>query len=85
MEENIKKALSVKDMMEILDISRQKLYDEITSGRLQTFRIGTRRKTTQELIDIYIENRIAETRYDEENSEENIIADRVRLLLKNKV
>jgi len=48
---------SIIQLMEILHVSRQTVYDEINSGRLKTFKIGRRRFVSDDALRKYIEDR----------------------------
>jgi hypothetical protein len=57
---SLKPANSIEDTMEALGLGRQKLYDEINSGRLRTFHVGRRRFASDEAIREYVRDREAE-------------------------
>jgi len=48
---------SINQLMEVLHVSRQTVYDEINSGRLKTFRIGRRRFVSDDALRKYIKDR----------------------------
>ena len=54
---------SIIQLMEILHVSRQTIYDEINSGRLKTFRIGRRRFASSNAVHEYIDDRESEVNY----------------------
>lgn len=49
-----KLAFSIEEAMAGLDLSRQKLYNEINAGRLRTYRVGKRRLVSRQAILDYI-------------------------------
>ena len=53
-------ANSIDSTIKKLNQSRAKLYEEINSGRLKTFKVGRRRYISDEAIDQYIHDREAE-------------------------
>ena len=52
---------SIIQLMEVLHVSRQTVYDEINSGRLKTFKIGRRRFVSDDALREYIKDREEET------------------------
>jgi len=48
---------SIIQLMEVLHVSRQTIYDEINSGRLKTFKIGRRRFVSDDALRKYIKDR----------------------------
>jgi len=48
---------SINQLMEVLHVSRQTVYDEINSGRLKTFKIGRRRFVSDDALREYIKDR----------------------------
>ena len=52
---------SINQLMEVLHVSRQTVYDEINSGRLKTFKIGRRRFVSDDALREYIKDREEET------------------------
>jgi len=51
---------SIIQLMEVLHVSRQTVYDEINSGRLKTFKIGRRRFVSDDALRKYIKDRESE-------------------------
>jgi len=52
---------SIIQLIEVLHVSRQTVYDEINSGRLKTFKIGRRRFVSDDALREYIKDREEET------------------------
>ena len=52
---------SMKDAETILDLSRAKIFQEVATGRLKTYKNGKRRQTTLPFMEEYIADRIAES------------------------
>jgi excisionase family DNA binding protein len=52
--------LSIDQAASALGIGRTALYDELTNGRLRSFKVGRRRLIPASAIDAYIETRAAE-------------------------
>jgi excisionase family DNA binding protein len=52
---------SIPDVMTVLNISRQTVYDEINSGRLRSFKVKARRLVSANAISEYIREREEET------------------------
>lgn len=50
-------AYDVPDVMSILGVSRQSVYNAINRGELRSFKIGRRRKITPDAIKDYIASR----------------------------
>ena len=46
---------SINDLMTLTDRGRAKLYDDITLGRLKTYKVGKRRFASPNALDEYIE------------------------------
>lgn len=63
MQSNLPKAgYSISEICMILGVCRDTLYREINSGRIQTFKVGPRRRfVSQEALQNYIKQREAET------------------------
>ncbi len=57
---NEKLSYSIQDAIEALGVSRQKIYNEMASGRLKSFRIGRRRFVAHGSIIEYINDRVRE-------------------------
>lgn len=58
----IKPANSMNEAAQVLNIGHQKLYDEINSGRLRTYKVGRRRYCSGEAILEFIHDREAEAK-----------------------
>ena len=56
----IHEANSIRDTSKILKVSIQTIYNEISSGRLKTYKIGRRRFVSADAIHKYIKDREAE-------------------------
>ena len=46
---------SINDLMRLTDRGRAKLYEDITLGRLKTYKVGKRRFASPNALDEYIE------------------------------
>lgn len=55
------KTYSIEQACKVLNFSRQTIYEEINSGRLKTYKVGTRRFVSVGAIDTYIKDRELET------------------------
>jgi len=53
--------ISVNEAARLLQLSRTKLYEELTSGRLRSLRSGKRRLIPRTAIDSWIDERVAES------------------------
>lgn len=56
----IHEANSIRDTSKILKVSIQTIYNEISSGRLKTYKIGRRRFVSADAMHKYIKDREAE-------------------------
>lgn len=51
------KTMTINDLCLVLKLGRNKIYEEIASGRLRTYTVGRRRYSTDEAVEEYIRAR----------------------------
>ena len=69
---HIKRLLTVSDVQEILSIGRTRIFSLISSGELESVRIGSSRRITSDALDDFVNRLVAESQFstDDETGQE---------------
>jgi excisionase family DNA binding protein len=68
-----KRLFSVENVMQMLNVGRTKVYNEMDSGRLRSVKVGRRRLVTAAALDEFIAKVCSQTTPDEEPIEAEIV------------